>query len=409
MILGLNKIQVKRANRNLILKIILENEAVSRIDLVKKTGLNKATITNIINEFIDLGIVEEAGFRKKGNERKTKVLKFNFSIAKIISVRITSNFYSMYLYNLKGNSEKEIKSEIHNKHDIQKVIENVLEGIGELLTDVEEKNIIGMCIGLPGPFIRKNDTSKAIVTGFKELSKIDIQKKFSGCFNFPIFAEHDAKLSAFAECKRTINLDNKNKILVGIQTVGVGVGAGIIYDNKIINGSLGIAGEIGHMGINIYKKPKEFNIESSFEYYASTESTKKYLTENLYNFPNSILRIDSKYNEIKQAFLDGDPLAIAVIKKLAWMVGYGIANIIFLLNPDIIIIGSDYPMHAMFLQKIKDSVKQFVHPDIFNNVSIRLSKIEQDTTLLGGYYFIIEKLIENVELIDRLKYIKNSE
>jgi glucokinase len=98
-----------------------------------------------------------------------------------------------------------------------------------------------------------------------------------------------------------------------------------------------------------------------------------------------------------------DALVVYVMEKVAWMLGYGIANIIYFINPDSIILGQEYPDYLPFLDKVKQSVKQFVHPSIFESVLISCSKLSEDTVLLGGYYLVVEKLFKENLFLDRIR------
>jgi predicted NBD/HSP70 family sugar kinase len=406
--LGLNNEGIQRANRILVLKLMLENRVVSRPELIKKTGLQKATITNIVNEFLDMGIIKEVGYTKRESERKTGALRLEIPSTKIISLRITSKNYLIYTYNLTGEIDHEIRQEYSGKPDIERIMDEITSHIQDLIIKHGKDNILGLCIGLPGPYIRRNTKHIAIVTGFEQLSKIDVQNRFTNCFDFLVITEHDAKLSAFAEWK---NLNEQpadvDKILVGIQTIGVGMGAGIVFNGKIVRGALGIAGEIGHMGINIHEVHSKTG-GGEYEQYASIAATRRYLEERLFEFSDSVLTAASDYQDIKKAYLDGDALAVNVMKKLAWMVGYGIANIIYVLNPDTIIIGSDYPNYEPFLNEVMVAIKQRMHSDIFEGISIRFSEITQDTTLLGGYYLVLETLIQNQQILNYVKRISDN-
>jgi predicted NBD/HSP70 family sugar kinase len=388
---------------------MLENTVVSRPELIKKTGLRKATITNIVNEFLDMGIIKEVGYTKRDSERKTGALRLEIPSAKIISLRITSKNYLIYIYRLNGEIEHEIRQEYSESPDVDHIIDEITSHIRDLIIRYGKENILGLCIGLPGPYIRRNTKHIAIVTGFEQLSKIDVQNRFMNCFDFPVITEHDAKLSAFAEWKKLEEQPaDIDKILVGIQTIGVGMGAGIVLNGRIVSGSLGIAGEIGHMGININEAHSKTG-SGEYEQYASIAATRRYLEERLFEFPNSVITAESDYQEIKEAYLNGDALAVNVMKKLAWMVGYGIANIVYVLNPDTIIIGSDYPNYEPFLNEVRLAISQRMHLDIFEGVSIRFSEITQDTTLLGGYYLILENLIQNQQILDCIKRISCNE
>ena len=205
---------------------------------------------------------------------------------------------------------------------------------------------------------------------------------------------HDVKVCAYAEWKKFIQ--GKKKIynsLLYIASVGSGVGAGSIIDGKILKGSVGTAGEIGHMGINFNggKKGKHPN-RGSFECYASVDSLLDYVKDEICLFPNSILNDQSTLEEIKVAYSKGDELAITAYDKLATMLGYGIANMVYILNPEICVIGGSYPRDEHFLMKVKETVSQLCYSYLFESLEIVFSDMD-NPQLLGGYYLLIDKLI----------------
>ena len=171
------------------------------MELAKKTGLKKPTITNIINEFLELGIVKEDGYIKKGDARKAEALRLEMPNARIISIRITSKFCLIYLFDILGEIKEEYNYNLSNIKDAEGLVDSINDKIEKIASRIGEQNIFGLCIGLPGPYVRRGDKKIAIVTGFEYLSKVDIYERLKKSFRFPIFTEHDAKLSAYAEWK----------------------------------------------------------------------------------------------------------------------------------------------------------------------------------------------------------------
>ena len=90
---------------------------------------------------------------------------------------------------------------------------------------------------------------------------------------------------------------------------------------------------------------------------------------------------------------------------MAWMLGYGLANMIYMLNPDCIRIETDYPNSPEFLQKVEESVQRFVLPEIVETISITCSELRENAILLGGYYLILDRLFEENMFLDRIKQV----
>ena len=172
---------------------------------------------------------------------------------------------------------------------------------------------------------------------------------------------------------------------------------------------MGLAGEAGYMGINFNRHKKGEENKGTFEYCAGVESVVRYTGERLHEFPESPLDENSTYMEVFEAYKKGDKLADWAVGKVAWMLGYGIANIIYLINPDCIIIGPDYPDTEDFISRIRKSVRNFVPEYIERSAVIRYSKINEDSFLLGGYYYTLEILCKRDNIFELIKNAKSHE
>lgn len=402
---GLNSNDIQKENRTLVLKILLENGSMTRTDLSRRVGLQKATITNIINEFLEVGIIATEGDAASGRRGELIYLKLNGIY--IMSISINRKDYQICIYTPNGKTVNHIKIQFAANSDIYEILDGLKTNALKLIEQYGKQHIIGVSLGLPGPYIRKNmdnDKEVNIVSEFEQLTMINIHKELESALGLKVMSEHDAKLSAYAEWKNANELhENKNASLITLTSIGIGIGAGIIINGNVVEGQLGIAGEIGHMGINYNGKFKNGRYENTFEYCAGTDSTMRYMLERLYEFPESTLNENSTYHDILNAYKANDPLATYAMEKVAWMLGYGIANIIYFINPDCIILGQEYPDFLPFLDKVQQSVKQFVHPSILESVSIRCSKLSEDTVLLGGYYLVLDKLFKENLFLDQIR------
>lgn len=399
--LGINSNEMQKVNRCLVLKILMENGCTARHELASKTGLHKTTITNIINEFLELGIITSNNDGK--TVKRGELLHFQSLNMYIVSIGINRKDYRICLYTLNGTPTTHIRKKISVHENVHHIYEQLLEDIRQMIVSIPLRNILGICVGMPGPYLRRNHDI-ALVTGFEQLSLINIPGMLADALRIPVLSEHDARLAAYAEWKA---LDKKQdspiSSLVTLRSIGLGVGAGIVIDGKMIRGQTGIAGEVGHMGINFNACRTTGAQNGIYEHYSGTDSAVRYMQERLFEFPGTILHEYSTYPDIVQAYKKNDPLAVYVMEKLAWMLAYGISSLIYLINPDCIILGEDYPDHEPFLRKLKQVLKSFVHPFILEGLTIRFSDLRDDTILLGGYHLVLEQRFQENTLVDYIK------
>lgn len=404
---GLNNQKIQQTNRSLVLEMIIDRGIATRKEMIEGTGLHKPTITNIVNELLELNVIEECESPRKDGQRKVVGFALKTHKIKILSARWGRTFFDAALYTLSGEIVDTETCTVEPAEDIEVTAERILKLLNQLLDRHDPTYVLGMCIGVPGPYI-KDEKNEAIVAGYENLQKIDIQKYFESKFPFPVVTEHDAHLSAFAEWKNMSQQERDScNCMLALQSLGIGIGAGVILDGKIVEGAFGISGEIGQMGILFSGSKGPNGQRGVLENYASSMSVKKYLRLRLFEFPETKLSEESSFLEIRQAYYDEDPLAVWAFDAVAWHLAYGLASTIFVINPRVIIIGPDYPKSKRFTDKIKQTLNELMDERISNRIEIRFSDIEKDPTLEGGYRYVIQTLIRDCSLFERVSDIMN--
>lgn len=358
---GMNSNEMQKNNRTLVFKTLSESGSMTRTELAAEIGLQKATITNIVNEFLEMGIIAIDGDGAAGRRGENIYLKLDEIYT--MSVGITRKDYQIGIFSLNGKQVSHVRYQFEKKEDFHQIVDKLKASALELEEQFGKDNIIGICLAVPGPYIRREADVNGMfrVSRFEELSRVDLRRELEETLGQPVMIKHDAKLSAYAEWKNAQEArENRHASLMIIRSRGFGIGAGIVINGKIVEGQFGIAGEIGHMGINYNGRRIQNEISGTFEYCAGTESAVRYMLERLYEFPDSILNENSTYMEIVDAYRKKDALAVYAIEKMAWMLGYGIANIVYIINPDCIILGQDYPDMDCFIDKVRQVVEELV-------------------------------------------------
>lgn len=403
---GMNSSEMQKNNRLLVFKTLLENGSMTRTALASEIGLQKATITNIINEFLEMGIIAIDGDAASGRRGENICLKIDDIY--IMSIGITRKDYQIIVFSLMGESVSHIRYRFGKSEDIYSVLQNMKKSVLKCFDKFGKNRIVGICLAVPGLYITKpsgeNETFQ--ITEFEEFNQVNIRSELEEALGVPVMIKHDAKLAAYAEWRNAAEAqEDEHASLIVIRSRGFGIGAGIVINGKIIEGQLGIAGEIGHMGINYNGKKTENGYLGSYEYCAGTESVVRYVGERMYEYPESVLDENSTYQEVAEAYKNGDPLAVYAMEKMAWMLGYGIANIIYVINPDCIILGPDYPDMDSFIAKVKEAIEFFVPEMVINSSSLRYSSLSEDSFLLGGYYYVLEELYKEDIILEKIKNV----
>jgi N-acetylglucosamine repressor len=283
---GTNNEDIQEMNRSLLIRLLRQMSVCSRADLAKVTGLKRATITNIISDLMDWGLVKEVGIIDGKNGRRSIGITINSEIYKVIGVRLARKYFSVGLYDIAGKEYLNRTEEIKEPFSPDATLEKIKSIIKEFLEAEGTNKFIAIGCAIPGPFFR-NEGKMALITELPGWERILIQQELQSTFGLPVYLEHDANVGALAEWWLGLNR-RKVGTLVYV-AAGQGIGAGIVIDGKVYRGSLGIAGEIGHTSI-AYDGPKcECGNNGCLTNYSSTLALMREIKKELPNYPQSIL------------------------------------------------------------------------------------------------------------------------
>lgn len=244
---------------------------------------------------------------------------------------------------------------------------DILKDIGDFIEDKLKENnltkeqILGIGVGIPGPVNENGDVLELANLG---LGYFNIEEEMYNLTGLKCKAGNDANVAALGEQWKGNGMGFSNMVLV---TLGTGVGGGIIYNGKIIAGSGGAAGEIGHLPVN----PDEVETCGCgkcgcLEQYASATGivrlAKKALAkQELERNPRESLL--AKEDEITSKLVfdlakQGDPLALEVVDEACRYLGIGLAGIAQVVDPEAFIIGGGVSKAGDIL--IKHITKHYV-------------------------------------------------
>ncbi len=225
------------------------------------------------------------------------------------------------------------------------IITHVAEAIRESVAQAEsawgEKlEVIGVGIGSPGPI----DTKRGIVVTSPNLQWVDVplRDRVSELVDLPATLDNDANCAVLGEWWQ--GAARGAQVVVGV-TVGTGVGGGLILDGKIFHGASDVAGEFGHMTIDSTGRRCACGNYGCLEAYASGPAIAKRAIESIEAGATSTLNqyVDGDLGRVTaalvyQAATDGDALALEVVRDTARFLGAGIASLVNICNPELVVV-----------------------------------------------------------------------
>ena len=249
--------------------------------------------------------------------------------------------------------------------------------------DRYKQAVVAASIMVPGAV----DADKAVVLQAPNLPslvnyalKTELQKRLG----WPVFLENDANAAAVGEMWLGAARGCRDVVSV---TLGTGVGGGVILDGKLWRGSHGSAGEIGHTTVDPFSGLKcKCGNTGCLELFASATAIVRMTKESLSSFPESRLKsCELTAEKVYEAGRAGDELALAVFKRFGMYLGIGLANLINLIDPQIIVIaGGAVNGWDLFAEEMYRQVEERAFRTTAQQVKIARAECGDNAGLLGA-------------------------
>ena len=403
--LGSNIIDIQKKNRCIVLQTLMEHPEISRVDLVRITELNKATITNIVREFLELGIVKDVGRISSSNGRKVAGISLVMQEVVSVILCIRKDYVTAAVCDVHGRIDNYVRIPYLDEGDIHKILKQYKEAVRSQLRYCAEQGlkVLGISVATLGWLFREEDSYYIRADDVEVLGEVDIKGAFMEMFpELEVWVDHDANMSALAEWhnlgKKGDRMPESLLSIVG----GIGFGGGIIIRGEVFSGFNGIAGEVGHMGINCLTRRHGKNSDFSglWEDYASPWSVRDSVRENYMDYPETMLQEDSGLTEIYAAYEAGDDLAEWVMKRAARYLAYGLTGLTFILNPEVIVLGDEIIRSEKFEKQLYAYMKRFLPPELYKTLNIQFSEFDKNGILIGAGLAMVKHYLRTYEMID---------
>lgn len=371
--IALDHSDIKTNNKKRIIKLLLKEREITKLDISRKLDISVPTVTTIVSELKEEGIVEEAGMASSTGGRKPVIIRFLPDSRYSIGIDLGRDYVRAILTNLDSKiiQGKTRGLSVVSEEEVLNVMKDLVNDLINSQSDIESK-LLGIGFSLPGT-VNEKELKLEVATNFrlKNLSFKDIYSEFK----LPIYLENEANAGALAESKLGVAKDLCNVIYISITE---GIGGGIFIKNDMYKGKDRRAGEIGHMCIAKNGRQCNCGRKGCWETYASNRALIKDYNEKSNEKISSI-------NEIIKRYESNEENAVHVVNEYIENLAEGIQSLIFIFNPDFIVIGGE-------ISKYSDTFNSKLSSKIFNNnefykegdVSILFSSLGNDSNILGA-------------------------
>ncbi len=224
-----------------------------------------------------------------------------------------------------------------------------------------------------------------------EWKVVDLATIFAGKLSLPIVVDNDVNAAAFGEYRYGAG---RGTSCFACVTLGTGVGGGLVVDGKLLHGSLGFAGEIGHTVIQIDGPVCSCGKRGHVEAFVSASAIVERARQAVRGGKESIIR-DSKnltVKDIDDAARSGDELAAMVFMETGRFLGYGLCHLVHLFNPEVIAVGGGVAAAGdLILEPAREVVRRNVMDERLAGVKIVQAELGNTASITGAALLAAER------------------
>jgi glucokinase-like ROK family protein len=376
----------------------------SRSELVSRTGLGRAVVTQRVGELIDLGLVRDAGFRDSTGGRPPRQLTFHGEAGHLLVADLGASSIDVAVTTLDGH----ILAHRDEPADIADGPEACLARVDELFDELRATtrdapgSLWGVGIGVPGPVEFRTGTpiSPPIMPGW---DGYPVRDRFSARYGAPVWVDNDVNLLALGEWRSGIAQGQDNVVVI---KVGTGIGAGIIADGRLHRGAQGSAGDVGHIQVvdDTTIVCRCGNI-GCLEALAGGAALAREGLAAASDGRSERLRLSLEQHghvtaeDVARAASFGDPIAVAMLRSAGGRIGLMLASVVNFFNPSLIVIGGGVAQSGdQLLAAIRETVYRRSLPLATRELLIQRSSLAGLAGAIGASAMVVDELFSREQI-----------
>jgi predicted NBD/HSP70 family sugar kinase len=384
---------LRRVNRTVVLRRLFLGGPLNRVVLAQLTGLSGGSITNVVSELLEEGLVVEAGFEESDGGRPRSLLQLNAEFGAVIGIDVGETGIRVEGFDLSMREVAGAAVPLHPQHhDAATAIEHIASAVDQVCVQFarEGRRVLGVGIAVPGVVEQGGDSRvHAPNIGWGDVPLVRILRERIG---LPVFAENGAKTLGQAEMWLGAGRGSEHAV---VTLWGTGVGAAIFTDGTLYRGAASSAGEWGHMSIVVGGKACRCGGSGCLEAYIGGASLLEEWTRvDGGSDPPSDPDAEDWVDQLLAAAEANAPAA-RVLDEAATYFGVAAANLANLFNPERIIVGGwlGLRLGPALLPRIRAVLANQALAYPAAQVTVELGRLGTDAVALGASTLVVEQLL----------------
>jgi glucokinase-like ROK family protein len=393
-----DQVLVRKLNTSLILDCLRTRGPLSRARLSAVTGLNRSTVSSLVNDLLEEHLVREIGLEPAGRGRPGMLLELSPDGGCAVGVEIGVDFISVVLTDFIAQIlwRQRISSD---PEDGQGVIVERAEAIVRAALEIgKDRGLRPLGIGVGVPGLVDVQQGSLVFAPNLHWRDVPLRQMWTQRFNLSVFVENEANAAALGEYYFGVARDVQSLIYL---SAGVGLGGGIIIKGKLFRGSGGYAGEVGHMTMDPNGEPCGCGKRGCWETVVGPRAIVRQVREALETNAESQIRtlvqddLESiDVDVVVRAAQAGDHVARKALEEVGVQLGIGIANLVNAFNPEMVVLGGALSLASTFLLPvIEETARKHALAQPYDIVKVAASAHGADACVVGAVALVLDEIL----------------
>ena len=368
---------VRQSNLSLLLGHLHHHGSTTRSDLVAATGLTRSAVGALVGELHELGFVDEERSQSDGHPGRPSPLVRPIDRNVVISMEVLVDSIAVAVVALGGNvltSAREVRPRL--RHSPGNTVARLAQMTESALSDVPGDVVLhGVGVAVAG-VVRREEGVVAVApnVGWTAVPLRDLIREAIG-LEAPIHVGNEGDLGALAESRRGVATGLSDVVYISGE---VGVGGGVIVDGRPLVGTAGFAGEVGHIPVRVDGAPCNCGATGCWE----TEVGEQALLRRV-GRPDTGGR--DAFRHVLADAEAGDADVLRALRDHGTWLGFGLAGIVNLFDPELIVLGGDFTELFPFVEaSLSAELERRVFDVIRQQVAVVPARLTFDAPLLGA-------------------------
>ena len=395
---GADQGSVRRNNLALVLRLLRSEGSRLRARIAEETGLNKATVSSLVGELIDRGLLRDVGIQREGNVgRPGTAVELDGRAISGIGLEVNVDYVAVMALNLRDEVlfERRLPLDVAGMHATE-----ALDLVSQLGAEAVAANAgdgilaVGATLSIPGLV----DVERGVLTFAPNLGwrDVDLVAGLRQRLSVPLHVDNDANLSAVGEFVMGGVAGTSDLVYV---TGEVGVGGGVISGGRLLRGREGFAGEVGHLPLNPRGDRCGCGRSGCWETMVGLAALLRAAADDTDPVWDRSLDLEERLALLARRAEDGDERTLAALHDVGVGLGLGASVLVNLFNPEVIVLGGYFAtLGAYFFEPLERELQaRVVAPTA--HARVELSRLGFTAAVRGGAQVALDRVMSDPTVV----------